>query len=549
MNANKKKPSNSALTQLTSIDLFSGCGGFTVGLRRAGFKCLAAVDYDEAAISTLRDNLPDVKVALREDLTEFGPEDLDEYLQGETVDVIVGGPPCQGFSKARQVDGSNHGERLVSDPRRDLYKEFLRYVAYYQPKVFVMENVLGIRSAASGEFFTRVQTEARALGYRVHPEEVRAWRYGAPQKRVRQLIIGTRRELPLFVASKYLRETHRTPDEPKADHLEEAVTLWEAIGDLPPLRVDSGRHREHYDFSRRATHVTRYGTRFLRDVIEFHVSTELTSHVARPHSERDLRDFDRLAEGETSRQALARKVEMEFPYDRGTFKDRYTKQHRNRLCSTIVAHLSKDGLMFIHPTQRRSLTPREAARVQTFPDWYEFPEARTFTYRMIGNAVPPVVATAIGEAITTYLQDVDANAGVVGGPAVPVSVADACEWLETLQPALGDGVSGLRKAGDTELLRAWRAVAFLLPELHPDGAVDSGRETRAADASQPVGQSLSTPVANLLAKVYRRSGWPVALLPLAEEVRRRFELGLVSVEDYYCSEAHVAGAANAGVCE
>jgi DNA (cytosine-5)-methyltransferase 1 len=549
MNANKKKPPSTATTQLTSIDLFSGCGGFTVGLRRAGLKCLAAVDHDEAAISTLRDNLPDVKVALREDLTEFGPESLDEYLQGETVDVIVGGPPCQGFSKARQVDGSNHGERLVSDPRRDLYKEFLRYVAYYQPKVFVMENVLGIRSAASGEFFTRVQTEARALGYRVHPEEVKAWRYGAPQKRIRQLIIGTRRELPLFVASKHLRETHRAPDEPKGDNLEDAVTLWEAIGDLPPLKVDAGRHREHYDFGRRATHVTRYGSRFLRDVVEFHVPAELTSHVARPHSERDLRDFDRLAEGETSRQALARGVEMEFPYDRGTFKDRYTKQHRNRLCSTIVAHLSKDGLMFIHPTQRRSLTPREAARVQTFPDWYEFPESRTLAYRVIGNAVPPVVARAIGKAIAAYLRDAETETGLSARATVPVSVADACRWLEALQPALAEGNSGLRKTGDVELLRAWRAVAFLLPELHPDGAVDSGRETRPAEAATWHEQSLSPAVSKLLAKVFRRSGWPVALLPLADEVRRRFELGLVSEDDYYCSEAHVAGAALVGVTE
>src|SRR5271156_5317233 len=95
---------------------------------------------------------------------------------------------------------------------------------------------------------------------------------------------------------------------------------------------------------------------------------------------------------------------FEFPYDRGTFKDRYTRQHRNEPCSTIVAHLSKDGLMFIHPTQNRSLTPREAARIQSFPDWFEFPIARTHQFRLIGNAVPPLVSEAIGIAVKKYLE-------------------------------------------------------------------------------------------------------------------------------------------------
>ena len=134
-------------------------------------------------------------------------------------------------------------------------------------------------------------------------------------------------------------------------------------------------------------------------MLEIDCSSKITCHTARPHSQRDLRDFSKLHEGETSARAIARGEKMEFPYDRGCFKDRYTKQHRNALCSTIVAHLSKDGLMFIHPTQNRSLTPREAARIQTFPDWFDFPSARTISFRLIGNAVPPLIGKAVGQPV------------------------------------------------------------------------------------------------------------------------------------------------------
>ena len=168
--------------QLTYLDLFSGCGGFSLGLEWAELKCLAAIDFNDAAIETFRANHPDVRHALVRDLTIFDPQQLDALIAPERVDLIVGGPPCQGFSKARQVDGANHGERLVHDARRDLYQEFLRYVKYYQPKVFIMENVPGLRSAVGGEFFTRVQVESRELGYRVIPYEVEAWRFGVPQK-------------------------------------------------------------------------------------------------------------------------------------------------------------------------------------------------------------------------------------------------------------------------------------------------------------------------------------------------------------------------------
>ncbi|MBX7208577.1 MAG: DNA cytosine methyltransferase [Verrucomicrobiaceae bacterium] len=363
----------------TFIDLFCGCGGFSLGMERAEFRCLAAIDFNHEAVTVFKANFPNVPHALEKDLTKFTPRELERLIGTREVDVIVGGPPCQGFSQARQVDGSNHGKRLVEDPRRHLYREFLKFVAHFKPKVFVMENVLGIRSAGGGEYFTRVQAEGRSLGYRVVPREEDATKLGVPQNRKRQLFIGIRLDVPGFLGG-------QLDPAPRAIV---GATLGDAIMDLPALASPGGAQAMEYDLTRRARHTGGNRRHFIYRVLQVNRDIPLTAHESRPHSERDLRDFAKLREGENSRQAIRdRGVEFEFPYDKSSFQDRYTRQHRNRPCSTIVAHMSKDGLMFTHPTQQRSLTPREAARVQTFPDWFRFPIARTHQYRVIGNAVP-----------------------------------------------------------------------------------------------------------------------------------------------------------------
>jgi len=375
--------------KMNFIDLFCGCGGFTLGMERAGFRCIAAVDFNAEAVDTLRRNLTHIKYVLERDLTQFSPVELAEMIGVNTVDVIVGGPPCQGFSTARQVDGANHGERLTQDPRRHLYQELLKYVDYFKPKVFVMENVLGIKTAAGGEYFFRVQSEARALGYRVHGQVEDARQLGLPQKRRRQLIIGTREDLSGYFL----------PGLKPAQFAIYGTNLGDAINDLPELQAGQGENECDYDLIRRNRAILEGGEKtssYLHNVLEVEISEKLTNHVARPHSDRDLRDFLKIQEGESSAVVLRRgDIEFEFPYKKTSFKDRYTRQSRFAPCSTIVAHLSKDGLMFIHPTQNRSLTPREAARIQSFPDWFRFPEPRTHSFRMIGNAVPPLIAHGI----------------------------------------------------------------------------------------------------------------------------------------------------------
>lgn len=489
---------------------------------------LAAIDFNAEAVTVFKKNLAQIPFILQKDLTEFAPAELAKELSTSEVDLIVGGPPCQGFSTVRQVDGANHGKRIVDDARRHLYKEFLRYVEYFEPKVFVMENVLGIRSASGGEYFIRVQKEARAIGYRVHAQIEDCVELGLPQKRRRQLFIGTRLDLPDY----FLPEIKPAPRACKNP------SLWEAVGDLPPVKAGEGDDSTHYDLERRKAHVARYGRRFLYAILEIKRAVQLTAHRARPHSERDLRDFALLKEGENSKEAMTRGVRFEFPYDKETFKDRYTRQHRNEPCSTIVAHLSKDGLMFIHPTQNRSLTPREAARVQSFPDWFEFPIARTHQFRVIGNAVPPLVSEAIGIAVKAYIEKSMKKSRQAKSIIKPLPKDDgqAVQWLMGLVEAADK--KKLRKISIEDFKRGWFSVGFLYPGLHPDGAINHGNE-QSNDVVNHAEVRRIEP--RLLAPYYVESGWPVLLAPVAKEAWRRYEADELKDDEFYCSDAVTAG--------
>lgn len=497
-------------------------------MERAGFDCLAAVDFNPEAISVFSKNFSHVPQVLERDLTKFAPQDLAELLGTNRVDVIVGGPPCQGFSTVRQADGANSGARMVHDERRFLYREFLKYVDYFQPKVFVMENVLGIRSASGGEYFARVQKEARALKYRVHAQVEDCVKLGLPQMRRRQLFIGTRLGLP-----EYFRTELKAP--PRA--CDRQPPLWEAIGDLPALKAGEGNEVCDYDLERRKSHIDRFNSNYLIEVIEVNRAAKLTAHRARPHSERDLRDFLLLKEGGNSAEASRRGVKFEFPYDKENFKDRYKRQHRFKPCSTIVAHLSKDGLMFIHPTQNRSITAREAARIQSFPDWFEFPVARTHQYRVIGNAVPPLVGEAIGIAVKSYIE----RAAIVPRTtkiAKKELVWDENEAIDLLRPVIDMDALALIGLPDDTFKRAWACVAFLHAGLHPASALEHGN--RIANDARNFEQ-ISRFEPRLVNPYYEQSGWPVFLVPLAKEAWRRFKGGIITEDEFYCSEAQWVG--------
>ena len=500
------------------IDLFCGCGGFSAGLEAAGLSCLAGIDHNPKAIETFSENHSKSAISLSKDLTEFNPEDLAELINVNHVDLIVGGPPCQGFSSARQSAGSNSGKRLVHDPRRELYKIFLQYVDFFRPKIFVIENVLGIKKIQNGKYFTAIQNEARNIGYRVISFEVKTWEYGVPQKRVRQLFIGTLIDLPIFIPDELIKKTHSI--EIGVENLLPIVSLGEAIMDLPELAAGDERLIQDYDLSRRNSYLNKYSGSFLADVINIGKSKKLTWHCSRPHSERDLRDFARLLEGETCSRAIKRGVEMEFPYDKSTFKDRYTRQSRDGLCSTIVAHLKADGLMFIHPTQIRSLTPREAARVQTFPDTYQFSGSRSHVFTQIGNAVPPLVARAVGKGVLTYLSNLKNQ---ISKPKLLDSEKN--RLVLTLETFVNKHqIEPLGEVSDADFKIIWDSIHRLLPHLHPESIKDNGAE---------ISKIPSRDVSFCIEPYFTRSGWPVELSSIALEANKRFCTGRLARDEYF----------------
>lgn len=504
--------------EYTFLDLFSGCGGFSYGLEQAGLKCLAGIDHNDHAINTFRENHSSDAIALSKDMMQFSPTELTKLIGTDHVDVIIGGPPCQGFSTARQAAGSNSGHRLVDDPRRDLYKYFLKFISHFKPKIFVMENVLGIRKMQNGMYFTAIQNEARKIGYRVAPIEVKCWEYGVPQKRIRQLFIGTLIELPIFAPDKYIKKTHSLDS--TINNLLPAVTLGEAIEDLPILKAGDERIHQEYDLKLRDKYYEKYSGDFLKNVLNIENSEVLTWHCARPHSDRDLRDFARLREGETCGRALARGVEMEFPYDKESFKDRYTRQSRSGLCSTIVAHLKADGLMFIHPTQVRSLTPREAARVQTFPDTFKFTGSRSHAFTQIGNAVPPLVGRAVGLGILDFFANSNNKNIRVG-----LTDKQRISLINDLENFISNSqFVALESIDDLDFCAIWRKIHALLPHLHPDSALDNGDERSKAPKRN---------ISFCIEPFYTRSGWPVELVPVALEANRRYQLGRLTTSEFF----------------
>lgn len=194
--------------------------------------------------------------------------------------------------------------------------------------------------------------------------------------------------------------------------------------------------------------------------------------------------------------------------------------------------------MFVHPTQNRTLTPREAGRIQTFPDWFEFPVARTHQFRLIGNAVPPLVAGAIGETVKGFLGGTATGSNIIpfSLSPLPENEAQAVDWL---RPLLDVPPAALRRVEIDAFKRCWFAIAFLYAGLHPDAALDHGeaisRETHENYAPVRVIEP------RLLAPYYERSGWPVVLAPIAREAWRRYRKCELKEEEFYCSEAQLAG--------
>ncbi|WP_248516302.1 DNA cytosine methyltransferase [Salinarchaeum laminariae] len=414
----------------TAIDLFSGAGGFTEGLTRAGFDVLWAIDSKEECATTFRQNHPEVEFEVA-DIREIEPPELPV----EDLDLLAGGPPCPTFSVVGRSKMNSLEQHVLTDDRHYLFEEYIRFVEHYRPQTLLMENVPGMRSATteSGEnVVRRIKRELRDAGYRVTVREVEAADFGVPQRRKRLFFIGNRSGIDNPILEHWA--THRKPrnddereltparkddnqstlDDFGADitrsigsfcgesnHREPWVTVGDAILDLPPVSPSGEKpptEAEEYTIPP----VSEY-QQWVRDALPDADPTdmELTDHACRGHNMYDLTLYKLL--GASAGWSSANLDDELHPYRADVFEDQYTKQASREPASTITAHLAKDGHMSIHPTEARSLTVREAARLQSFEDSFRFPVPRSSGYEQIGNAVPPLVAEALATAL---LKDV-----------------------------------------------------------------------------------------------------------------------------------------------
>ena len=358
----------------TAIDLFCGAGGLSEGFRQAGFHVLAGNDIDLHAAETFAASHskaeflsgPIEHIADREFLRAAG-------LKKSELDCLIGGPPCQAFSVY------NH-QRGLHDKRSGLFYEYLRIVEGLMPKWVVMENVTGITSAGDGQAVQRIHSGLANIGYRVETKILRAEEYGVPQERRRVIFLGNRLGLPI-----------RWPTPTHGPSLEPFVNVWDAIGDLPPLR--NGEKPSH-PLPYRTAPTTAYQA-YLRGNL-----TRVTNHAAPCLAPVNLERMKFIPEGGSWR---------DVPYDllpagmkrarRCDHTKRYGRLCKNGLSSTILTKCDLHWGAYIHPEQDRVLTVREAARLQSFPDWFQFAGPRTEQYVQAGNAVPPLLAKHLGLAL------------------------------------------------------------------------------------------------------------------------------------------------------
>jgi DNA (cytosine-5)-methyltransferase 1 len=357
---------------LTVIDLFCGAGGLSEGFRQAGFHVLAGQDMDEAAGKTFSSTHSEAKFmgGPIQNVTAQALLKAAGVKRGE-IDVMVGGPPCQGYSVY------NH-QRGTEDPRAGLFREYLRLVEGIQPKWLVMENVTGITSIADGAIVQQIRQGMKDLGYRVEMKVLKAEEFGVPQERRRIFFIATRSDAPILFPS----PTH-------GQGLEPFVTIWDAIYDLPSLKNSEG--------SKSTQNKYQHMLRGNRTLVENHSAPKL--------SKINLERMAYIPPGGSWRDIPIKLLPAGMKRARRSdHTKRYGRPRKKDLACTILTKCDLHWGAYIHPTQDRSFTVREAARLQSFPDSFVFKGSRTEQYVQVGNAVPPLLGKRVAEAILRAMK-------------------------------------------------------------------------------------------------------------------------------------------------
>jgi DNA (cytosine-5)-methyltransferase 1 len=400
---------------LNVIDLFAGAGGFGLGFHLAGYNVALSLEIDDWAAETLSYNDPKMKV-VKDDIRHYKTPNEVKAICPISPHIIIGGPPCQGFSIAGPA------QKDPKDPRNSLFKDFARWVEFLTPQVFVMENVKGLlarRNAKGEKVINIIKRSFTSLGYSVEIWLLNAAEYGVPQIRERIFIVGNRLDMDRIGEPPKIRAlSNGKVMGPQIElfhdeGLSSAISLWEAISDLPELEAGEGVEEQSYASNPQNDYQT-----MLRGQ-----QAVLYNHVAMQHSKRLVERFKHVKWGESSAD-VPEEHRARTRNGNGKISNTLYDQNNRRLYPYKPSHTIAASFYanFIHPFQHRNLTAREGARIQSFPDWYRFMGKKTVPshkllqregrleekhlcqYNQIGNAVPPQLAKAISEHLKKVIR-------------------------------------------------------------------------------------------------------------------------------------------------
>jgi len=441
-----------------AVDLFSGAGGLSLGLHRAGFEVILACDIRPDSIATHRHHFAGCSHQC--DLSS--PVVLEQISRSLNacgdIALVAGGPPCQPFS--RNIRWRKHDEgvidqhRQLNEGRRELWESFLTVVEEVMPRAFLMENVPDIALTGDQEVFRGIVSRAEKAGYRVHARIVHAWEYGVPQLRPRLFIAGTR----IGYAAPLLWP------EPVCSSVEHAYSLEDAISDLPPLIGDWWE--QWYEQGAYAGPLTPYQEQ-MRSWLPVNAD-ELPDHITRRVRGDDLETFQLMREtglryheldNEQRRYSVTKRsstTSSDTEKREHSFSNKYNILKLDEPCLTVTAHMSKDGYWYIHPKQNRTLSIREAARVQSFPDGFLFHGTPSNRFHQVGEAVAPLVGAALGRSLHEALFNSDLHHDWSDPNAV------RNELLRWYREEDGDSILPWARQRENDLdlsdsLKAWRA--------------------------------------------------------------------------------------------
>ncbi len=389
----------------TVLDLFCGAGGMSLGFQNADCEILGGIDNNPHAIKTHHKNFPSSKLSK----LEFKAQDIgsieviDLPIKPGEVDILIGGPPCQVFSVVGIGKMKSLSKVIEHDIRNFLYKHFIEFLSYYKPIFFVIENVNTLKSNAIFQTLLRELKEGLLThqqdypGYEVEYKVLLASDYGVPQLRKRLFIVGRRKNCKL--SFEFPKKNIFSP-----------ISVGDAIGDLPelkpicmPLRQKiSGPKQVDFEKQYPCSPQSEYQEKMRSNKQE---GEGVMNHICRAHNDKDLSIFQMLSQG-GKYMDLPESVRR---YRDDIFEDKYKRLKWDEPSWTLTAHMRKDCLAYIHPTEIRSISVREAARLQSFPDHFIFDAPMTRMFELVGNSVPPLLAEAIAKPIVEQIQAYYAN--------------------------------------------------------------------------------------------------------------------------------------------